>query len=85
MLWKQNTKTKDKLLVSNRCFKYMPMFLIEGNVVHAELNTNKYHDYINDRITGSCLSNLLVDFMRKKGERKVTYSGICTVILEYSQ
>ena len=25
----------------------MLMFLIEGDVLHAELNTNKYRDYIN--------------------------------------
>ena len=56
----------------------MPIFLIEGSVLHAELNTNKYRDYINDRITGNCLSNLSVDFMQKKDECKVT-------ILEYLQ
>ena len=54
----------------------MPMFLIEGNMLHAELDTNKYHDYINEMITGNCLSNLLVDFMQKKDECKV-------MILEY--
>ena len=56
----------------------MPMFLIEENVLHAELNTNKFRDYINDRIIGNCLSNLSVDFMRKEDECKVT-------ILEYIQ
>ena len=74
--WRQNTK--GKLLASNRCLKYMPMFLIEGNLLHAELDTNKYRDYIYDRITGNCLSNLSVDFMRKKEECKV-------MILEYMQ
>ena len=56
----------------------MPMFLIEGNVLHEELNTKKYRDYINDRIAGNCLSNLSVDFMRKKDKCKVK-------ILEYTQ
>ena len=56
----------------------MPMFLIEGNVLHEELNTKKYRDYINDRIAGNCLSNLSVDFMRKKDKCKVK-------ILEYIQ
>ena len=69
------SKTKDKLLFSNRCLKYMPMFLIEGNMLHAELDTNKYRDYINDRITGNCLSNISVDFMRKKDECKVMILG----------
>ena len=56
----------------------MPMFLIEGNVLHVELNTNKYRDYINDRTTGNCLPSFSVDFIRKKDECKVT-------ILEYIQ
>ena len=56
----------------------MPICLIEGNMLHAELDTNKYRDYINDRITGNCLSNLSVDFMRKKDECKV-------MILKYMQ
>ena len=47
-------------------------------MLHAELDTNKYRDYINDRITGNCLSNLSVDFMRKKDECKV-------MILKYMQ
>ena len=71
MHWLQNTKTKDKFLHINRCFKYMPTFLIEGNMLHAKLNTSKYRDYIYDRITGNCLSNLPVDFMRKKDNCKV--------------
>ena len=54
------------------------MVLIEGHVLHVELNTNKHRDYINDWITGNCLSNLSVDFMQKKDECKVT-------ILEYIQ
>ena len=32
-------------------------------MLHAELDTNKYRDYINDRITGNSLSNLSIDFM----------------------
>ena len=63
------------------------MFLIEGDVLHAELNTNKYRDYINDRITGitgNCLSNLLVGFMRKNENVRYRFL-IFTMILEYSQ
>ena len=54
------------------------MFLIEGNMLHAELDTNKYRDYINDRFNGNCLSNFSVDFIRKQDECKV-------MILEYMQ
>ena len=54
------------------------MFLIEGNMLHAELDTNKYRDYINDRFNGNCLSNFSVDFIRKQNECKV-------MILEYMQ
>ena len=36
------------------------MFLFEGNVLHAEPSASKYRDYIYDRITGNCLSNLPV-------------------------
>ena len=36
------------------------MFLFEGNVLHAEPRASKYRDYIYDRITGNCLSNLPV-------------------------
>ena len=36
------------------------MFLFEGNVLHTEPSASKYRDYIYDRITGNCLSNLPV-------------------------
>ena len=49
----------------------MPMFLIQGNELHAELNTSKYRDYIYERITGNCLPNLPVSFMRKMDDYKV--------------
>ena len=49
----------------------MPMFLIEGNELHAELNTSKYRDYIYERITGNCLPNLPIGFMRKMDDCKV--------------
>ena len=43
----------------------MPMFLNEGNELHAELNTSKYRDYIYERITENFLPNLPVGFMGK--------------------
>lgn len=47
------------------------MFLIEENVLDIELNTSKYQDYIYERITGNCLQNLPVGFMRKKDDCQV--------------
>ena len=49
----------------------MAIFLIEGNVLDAEINTNKYRDYIYERITGKCFQILPVGFMRKKHNCKV--------------
>ena len=49
----------------------MPMFLIEGNELHAELNTSKYRDYIYERITRNCLPNLPLGFMGKMDDCKV--------------
>ena len=48
----------------------MSMFLIEGNEIHAELNTSKYQDYIYERITGNCLPTLPVGLMRKMDNYK---------------
>ena len=61
------------------------MFLIEGNLLHPELTTSKYRDYINDRITGNCLSNLPVDFMRKKDECKVMILGYIQLLVKSGQ
>ena len=49
----------------------MPMFLIEGNELHAELNASKYRDYIYERITRSCVPNLPVSFIGKMDYCKV--------------
>ena len=49
----------------------MSMFLIEGNEIHTELNTSKYRDYIYERITRNCLTNLPVSFIAKMDYCKV--------------
>ena len=63
----------------------MPVFLIEENVLHAKLNTSKYRDYIYGRITGNCLSNLPVGFMRKKDKFKVMIFEYIHFLVKSSQ
>ena len=60
----------------------MPMFLNEGNELHAELNTSKYRDYIYDRITGNYLPNLPVGFMRKMDDCKVIIFEIIHLLVK---
>ena len=60
----------------------MPMFLNEGNELHAELNTSKYRDYIYDRITGNYLPNLPGGFMRKMDDCKVIIFEIIHLLVK---
>ena len=54
------------------------MLLSRGNMLHAEYATGKYCDYIYERITENCLSNLPVEVSAQGRRLKGNNSGVYT-------